>query len=151
MSRGGGVRLNPHPQEKLVSKIPALLGLKKTKIKLDPLIDTGMLLMVVKGIRARICQYIYRYAKANNKYMKYFNKIKELSYLQYGDVSNLYDWAMSQKFPVKYFELIENTSQFNEDFKDKVIKDIFSKLMFNILKNYIIFMIIYHFYLKDSN
>ena len=42
-----------------------------------------MLLMVEKGIRGGICQSIYRYAKANNKYMKYYDKKKESSYLQY--------------------------------------------------------------------
>ena len=30
----------------------------------------------------------------------------------------------------------------------KVMKDVFSKLMFNILKIYIIFVMIYHFYQK---
>ena len=29
-----------------------------------------MVLMVQKGIRGRICHSIYRYSKANNKYMK---------------------------------------------------------------------------------
>ena len=29
-----------------------------------------MLLIVEKGIRGRICHSIFRYAKANNKYMK---------------------------------------------------------------------------------
>ena len=29
-----------------------------------------MLLMVEKGIKGGICHCIYRYAKANNKYMK---------------------------------------------------------------------------------
>ena len=33
-----------------------------------------MLIMVEKGIRGRICHSIYRYAKANNKYMKDKNK-----------------------------------------------------------------------------
>ena len=35
-----------------------------------------MLLMVEKGIRAGICHSIYRYAKANNKYIKIMIKIK---------------------------------------------------------------------------
>ena len=41
--------------------------LKKTGVKLKLLTD--MLMMVEKGIRSGICQAIYRYAKANNKYM----------------------------------------------------------------------------------
>ena len=39
-----------------------------------------MLLMVEKGIRRGLCQSIYRYAKANNKYMKDYDEKKELSY-----------------------------------------------------------------------
>ena len=69
-----------------------------------------MLLMVEKGIRGRICHSIDRYAKANNKYMKDYDKNKELSYLQYWNVKDLYGWAMSQKLPVNNFELIKDTS-----------------------------------------
>ena len=58
-------------------------GLRKTKVKLDLLTDIYMLLMVEKGIRGGIYPSIYRYAKANNKYMKEYDKNKELSYLQY--------------------------------------------------------------------
>ena len=35
-----------------------------------------MLLMVEKGIREQISHSIYQYAKANNKYMKNYNKKK---------------------------------------------------------------------------
>ena len=59
-------------------------ALKKTKIKLDLLNDTDMLLMVEKCIRGGICHSIYRYAKANEKYMKDFDKNKESSYLNTG-------------------------------------------------------------------
>ena len=48
--------------------------------------------------------------------MKDYDKNKESSCLQYLDVNNLYGWAMSQKLPVNNFELIEDTSQLNEDF-----------------------------------
>ena len=75
-----------------------------------------MLLMVERGIRGGICHSIYRYAKANNKYMKDYSKNKESSYVQYWDVNNLYGLAMPQKFLVNNFEWIKDTSQFNEDF-----------------------------------
>ena len=45
-------------------------SLKKTKVKLDLLTDVDMPLMVEEGIRGEVCHAIYRYAKANNKYMK---------------------------------------------------------------------------------
>ena len=57
--------------------------LKKTKVKLELLTDVDMLLMVENGIRGGICHVIYRYAKANNKYMKNYNEDKEESFLQY--------------------------------------------------------------------
>ena len=40
--------------------------------------------------RRGICHSIYRYAKANKKYVKDCEKNKESSYLQYYDVSNSY-------------------------------------------------------------
>ena len=89
---------------------------KRTKVKLDLLTDIDMLLMAEKGITGRICHSIYRYAKSNNKYMKDYDKNKESSYIQYWDVNNLYDWAMSQKLSVNNFEWIKDTSQFNEYF-----------------------------------
>ena len=72
--------------------------------------------MVEKGIRGGICHSIYRYAKANNKNMKDYDKNKEPSYLQDWDVNSLYRWATSQKLRENNFEWIEDTSQFNEDF-----------------------------------
>ena len=49
-------------------------ALKKTKIKLDLLTDINMLLMVEKGLRGGICHSFYWYGKANNKYMKDYDK-----------------------------------------------------------------------------
>ena len=45
-------------------------ALKKNKAKLDLLTDINMLIMAEKGIRGGTCRSIYRYAKANKKYMK---------------------------------------------------------------------------------
>ena len=79
--------------------------LKKTEVKLELLTDVDMLLMVVKGIRGGIYHSIYRYPKANNKYMKIYNKDKEESFLQYLDDNNLYGWVMSQKIDCKRFQM----------------------------------------------
>ena len=64
--------------------------LNKTEIKLELLTDIDMLLMVEKGIRGGMCHAIHRYAEANNKYMKNYDKNKESSYIQYLDANNLY-------------------------------------------------------------
>ena len=49
-----------------------------------------MLTKAEKGIRGGLCHATQRYAKANNKYIKDYDKIKESSYLNYWDVNNLY-------------------------------------------------------------
>ena len=121
-------------------------ALKKTKVKLDLLTDIDMLLMIEKGIRGRLCHSINRYPKANNKCMKDYDKTKESSYLKYCNINNLYGWKMSQKLPVNRFKWFEDLSQFIEDFikcyNKKVMKDIFVKLIFNILKIYMNFIMI---------
>ena len=78
-----------------------------------------MLLMIEKEIRGGICQATYRYAKANNKYMKNFDKNNESLYLKYLDANNLYGWAVSQKLSVNGFKWVKNLSKFNEDFIKK--------------------------------
>ena len=55
--------------------------LRKTNIKLELLTDYDMLLMVEEGIRGGICHSIHRHAKANNKYMKNYDKNEESSYI----------------------------------------------------------------------
>ena len=66
--------------------------LKKTGVKLVLLTDYDMLLMIEEEIR---------YTKANNKYMKSYDKNIISSCLMYLDENNLYGWTMSQKLPVK--------------------------------------------------
>ena len=47
-------------------------------------------MIVEKGIKGGICHAIHRYAKANNKYVKNYNKSIESSCLIYLNANNLY-------------------------------------------------------------
>ena len=66
------------------------LRIFETKVKLELLTNVDMFLMVENRIRAGICHAIHRYARANNKYTKNYDKNKESSYIQYLDASNFY-------------------------------------------------------------
>ena len=72
--------------------------------------------MIEKEIRGGICHSIYRHAKANNKYMKIYDKNNESSCIIYMDANNLYGYAMSKKLPVDGFEWVEALSVIDEDF-----------------------------------
>ena len=75
-----------------------------------------MILMIEKGIRVSICQATYRNAKANNKYMKNYDKNIESSYIEYLYANHLYRQAMSQKLPVNGFKGVNDLSQFKQSF-----------------------------------
>ena len=72
--------------------------LKKTGIKLILLTNNDMIMMLEKEIRGGICHAIHRYAKANNKYMKNYNKNIESSYLMYLDIKTCMDGQCSKNY-----------------------------------------------------
>ena len=73
--------------------------LKKTRIRLELLLDPDMLLMFERGIRGGITQTVNRWAKANHP-------DKPTRYLQYLDANNLYGWEMSQPLPTRGFKWV---------------------------------------------
>ena len=82
--------------------------LKKTRIRLELLLDPDMLLTFERGIRGGITQSINRWAKANNPYMgSEFDPDEKTNYLQYLDANNLYGWAMSQPLPTGGFRWVD--------------------------------------------
>ena len=67
--------------------------------------------------------------------MKEYDKNKELSYLKYWDVNNLYGWAMLQELPVNNFESIKDTFQLNKEFiyKEESVEGYFLEVDFHYL------------------
>ena len=59
-------------------------------LKLDLLTDIDIALIVEKDIKGEICPACYRSVKANDKYIKNYDKVKEPLYLEYCDVNKLY-------------------------------------------------------------
>ena len=89
--------------------------------------------MIEEGIRGGICHAVHRYAKANNRYMKNYDKSKESSYIQFLDTNNLYGVAMSEKLPINEFKSVNDISKIDKKFvksydkKKMVIKVIYLK------------------------
>ena len=116
-----------------------------------------MLLMVEKGIRGGICHSIFRYAKANNKYMKennlhlhIFNIGMLIIYID-GKCCKSFQWIKEWISEIlsgskRLLSLIITSYK---TVMKKLMKDIFLKLVFNILKNYMNFIKIYHFHQKE--
>ena len=88
-----------------------------------------MLLRVEKGIRGGICHAIFRYAKANNKYLKDYNRDEEESFLRYLDANNFYGWAMSEPLPMDGFDRIKDLSKIDEDFIRTMIKIVIKDIL----------------------
>ena len=92
--------------------------LKLTKVKLDLLTDVDMLLMFEEGTRVGISQAVHKYATANNKYMKSFNKILASAFLQYLDANNLYDGLCVKKLPIGGFKWVDVKEYTEEKIKN---------------------------------
>ena len=106
--------------------LPALVWqacLKKTKVKLELVMDYDMLLMFEVGIRGGICQSINKYSTDNSKYTKNYSKKATLSYLEYLDANNLYGWTMCKILPIYGFMWSKNPKIYTEDFIKSYSKD----------------------------
>ena len=64
--------------------------LKTTGVKLEKISDIDKHLFIEKGLRGEISYIAKRYAKANNKYMNYYDPKKPSTFISYLDTNNLY-------------------------------------------------------------
>ena len=81
-----------------------------TEVELELLDNAEMYSFFENYIRGGISQVSNRYSKANNKYLKDFDKNKPIVYLMYWDMNNLYGYSMSKKLPVNKFKWVQNKS-----------------------------------------
>ena len=63
--------------------------LNKTGVELELLTDNDTLMGYENRIKGGMCNAVYRYPKANNKYMKNFDENILSTYLEYLDANNL--------------------------------------------------------------
>jgi len=90
--------------------------LKTTRVELEYIQDIDMYMFFERGTRGGISMVAKRYSKANNKYVKGYDKSKPSKYISYIDANNLYGWAMSQFLPTGKFRWLspEESSAFQE-------------------------------------
>ena len=105
--------------------------LKMTDIKLELITDIDMFQFIEKGMRGGISYIANRYGKANNKYMKDYDKNKPSKYIMYLDANNLYGWAMSQYLPTGGFRWLKQNKiddldlfKYNEESKKGLILEV---------------------------
>ena len=60
-----------------------------------------------------ICHSVRKYAKANNKYMKNYNKNEASPNLTLLDKNKIYEWATSQRLLLHGFKWIKSTFLLN--------------------------------------
>ena len=85
-----------------------------TGIELELISDIDQYLFIEKGLRGGVSVITHREGRANNKYMKNYDKGKPSVYVPYLDANNLYGWAMNQYMPYGGFKWIasENFDSF---------------------------------------
>ena len=119
---------------------PALswdVKLNITKVGLEPIADFDMYLFFEKGIRGGVSYISKKYSKANNKYLKPYDPKQESSDIIYLDANNLYGHVMFKFFPTSGFKWID-PKEFDFNIVQKVA---FLKLILNIQKNYVNYII----------
>ena len=73
--------------------------LQITKVQLELLSDSDMLLIIESGIRGGIAIISHRYAKANNEHMGTdFDPAKKSKFMTYLDANNRYGWQCQNNF-----------------------------------------------------
>ena len=81
--------------------------------KIRKICDIDKYLFIEKGLRGRTSYITKRYAKANNKYINYYDSKKQSTFISNLDMNNLHGWAMSEYLPYEEFKWLKNVDGFD--------------------------------------
>ena len=95
--------------------------LKMTGVELELISDIDMHLFIEKVMRGGISYIAKRYCKANNKYVKSYDRNSDNSFIMCFDANNLYGWAMSKYLPHGGFKWMSNDA-FDIDYLLKFVE-----------------------------
>ena len=90
--------------------------LKMSGVRLRLIDDMDMHLFIERGMRGGISYIAKRYCRANNEFVKGYDRSLEKSFITYWDVNNLYGAAMLEYLPYDEFEWLSDDEIDSIDF-----------------------------------
>ena len=96
--------------------------------------DPDMYIFFERGTRGGVSYISNRYSKSSNNYLKSYDPKQESEHIIYLDANNLYGYAVSKFLLTSGLNWID-PKEFDLNILAIVQKDVFSKLILNILKN----------------
>ena len=92
----------------------AMLKMSSVRLKLTD--DIDMHLFIERGMRGGISFIAKRYCRANNEFVKGYDRDKEKSFITYWDVNNSYGVAMLEYLPYDRFKWVSEDKTTSNDF-----------------------------------
>ena len=115
-----------------------------TKVELELITDPDMYIFFEKRMRGSVSSMSNRYNKANNKYLKSYNPKQDSKHIIYVDPNNLYSYTVSKFLLTSDLKWIDTKESDLNKHITIFQKDVFSKLILNILKSYENYTMIIH-------
>ena len=115
-----------------------------TKVELELITDPDMYIFFEKRMRGSVSSMSNGYNKANNKYLKSYNPKQDSKHIIYVDPNNLCGYAVSKFLLTSDLKWIDTKESDLNKHITIFQKDVFSKLILNILKSYENYTMIIH-------
>ena len=117
---------------------------KQKNIELEIIPDPDIYIFFEKGTKGGVSYVSNRYSKASNKYLKSYDPKQGTKHIIDLEANNLYGYGMSKFLPTSGFKLMDTKKFDLNKYTSKFLKDVFSKVILNIQKNYKNYTMIIH-------